>query len=101
MDLLDKLAITVTYKKSFIDWGRNLVPDMPDHLGVFGESKTYLIKFSNQNADKILNKYWREIFEIELNGIWTNENDWPPKLTKKMFFEWFSVELSDFVIELS
>ena len=52
------------------------------------------------DADVVIKKYYKEIFETELFQMWTDENDWPPKITLKLFHEWFSVEISGWVYDL-
>ena len=53
------------------------------------------------NAEKHIKKYFKQIFEEELEGVWLDENDWPSKRDFKTFCEWFDFEISDMVIDLS
>jgi len=63
---------------------------------------TYLLtNLDFENANKHIKKYFKEIFIEELNGIWTDENDWPQKRDFKTFCDWFSFEVSDWVQDLS
>lgn len=101
MNVLNRSAITITYKKPFVDWNNQLIPDMLLEENMLGESKTYLIAELYDDAEKLMKKHYKLIFEIELEGIWTYENDWPQKRTFKLFNEWFNYEISDFVIDLS
>ena len=101
MEVLNRSAITITYKKPFIDWNNNLFPDMPMYENMLGESKTYLINQLFVNADAAIKKHYKEIFEEELFGICTDEEEWPQKRTFKLFNEWFSYEISDWVMDLS
>ena len=101
MDVLNRSAITISYKKPFIDWNNNLTPDMTLEENMLGESKTYLTNDLFDDAEKLVKKYYKDIFEIELEGMWTDEKDWPQKRTYKLFNEWFTYEVSDFVIDLS
>lgn len=101
MNLLSRSAITISYKKPFIDWNNKLTPDMLLDENVLGESKTYLTDELFDDAEKLVKKYYKDIFEIELEGMWTEENDWPQKRTFKLFNEWFNYEVSDFVVDLS
>ncbi len=101
MNILSRSAITISYKKPFIDWNNNLTPDMTLEENMLGESKTYLTNELFDNPEKIAKKYYKDIFEIELEGMWIDENDWPQKITFKLFKEWFNYEISDLVIDLS
>jgi hypothetical protein len=100
MQIINRSAITVTYKKPFIDWHNNLTPDTPYNEKMIGESSTYLIPELSDNAYDVIKKCYREIFETELFQIWTDENDWPPRISLKLFHEWFSVEISGWVYDL-
>jgi len=100
MRILSRSAITITYKKPFIDWHNYLFPDSPFEENMFGKSKTYLANEIFDGAEKIPKKYYKDIFEMELEGIWTDENDWPQKRTFKLFGKWFDYEVSDMVIDL-
>ncbi|MDD3686712.1 MAG: hypothetical protein PHE56_08090 [Bacteroidales bacterium] len=101
MKVVNRSAITLTFKKPFIDWHNQLFPEMPYEENMLGESKTYLINQIFNNADQVLKKHYKEIFEIELDGVCIDESEWPQKRTYKMFHEWFSVEVSDWVTDLS
>jgi hypothetical protein len=101
MQILNRSAIILTYKKPFIDWHNNLIPDMPYVENIIGESvTTYLIPDFKDNAGAVMKKYYKEIFETELFQISTDENDWPPKISLKLFYEWFSVEISGWIYDL-
>ena len=79
MRTINRSAITITYKKPFIDWHNKLFPDIIYHENILGESKTYLINQIFDNAEQVLKKHFKDIFEIELEGICTDESDWPKK----------------------
>ena len=101
MKVLSRSAITITYKKPFIDWNNKLFPDLPMHENMIGESKTYLVNEIFNNAVQVIKKYYKEIFETELEGVCIDNNEWPQKITIKLFNEWFSYEISDWVMDLS
>jgi hypothetical protein len=101
MKVLHRSAITISYKKPFIDWNNKLFPELPMEENVSGESKTYLIDNLHDNAEDVIKKYYKIVFETELEGVCTDENEWPRKLSVKLFNEWFSCEISDWVLDLS
>jgi hypothetical protein len=101
MEIMNRSAITITPKQPFIDWTNALTPEFPMEINVLGESHTYLTNLDFDNAEKHIKKYCKEIFEEELFGIWTDQNDWPKKLDYKTFCDWFHFEISDWVQDLS
>lgn len=101
MELLNRSAITITAKEPYINWANSLTPELPMQAKILGESHTYLTNPDFDNAEKHLKKYYKTIFENELFGIWTDENDWPKNRSFKMFCEWFQIEISDWVEDLS
>ena len=45
MKILNRKAITINYKKPFVDWTNALTPESPaKEANILGESATYLIK---------------------------------------------------------
>ena len=101
MNVISRSAITITYKKPFIDWNNTLFPNLLMHENMIGESKTYLIDELFNDAGAVIKKHYTQIFEIELEGICIDESEWPTKRTLKLFNEWFSLEVSDCVMDLS
>jgi len=101
MKVYNRSAFTVTAKKPFIDWINRLDPKNPLKIRVLGESSTYLTKPDFTDAAAHLKKYHKEIFELELESMWTDEEDWPENITLELFHEWFSVEISNWVYDLS
>ncbi|WPR70664.1 hypothetical protein SLW70_12050 [Flavobacterium sp. NG2] len=100
MKVYNRSAITISYKAPFVDWNNQLTPDFQMDAGMLGESKTYLTKEDFEDANQLIKKYCKTIFELELEGIWTDENDWPQKRDFKTFCEWFHFEVSDWVVDL-
>jgi hypothetical protein len=78
MTVISRSAINITYKKPFIDWHNALFADLPLAENTVGESKTYLIDELVNNADKAITKYYKQIFEAELEGMCIDENEWLP-----------------------
>lgn len=101
MTTLNRSAITIKPKQPFVDWANKVIPELPTELNVLGESKTYLTNPDFDNAEKHIKKYFKQIFEEELEGTWLNENDWPINRDFKTFCEWFDFEISDLVTDLS
>ena len=101
MEFLNRSAISVSPKQPFVDWANALTPEFPMEIDVPGTTHTYLTDPDFEDTDKQIKKYYKQIFEEELGGIWTDENDWPQKRNFKTFCEWFHFEISNWVQDLS
>ena len=101
MKIYNRSAITVRAKQPFVDWINALTPESPLSMDRFEVSNTYLTNPDFHNADKHIKKYFLQIFEEELEGMWTDENDWPQTIDFTTFCEWFHYEISDWVQDLS
>lgn len=100
MKVYNRSAITINYKKPFVDWNNQLTSDFQMDENILGESKTYLTQENFDDPIALVKKYCKAIFDLELEGIWTDEADWPQKREFKTFNEWFSFEVSDWVVDL-
>jgi hypothetical protein len=101
MKILERSAITIAYKKPFIEWNNAVCPEILMYENILIPSKTYLIEGISDNAKTTIEQHFKEIFEIELRGICSDESEWPSNRNIELFYEWFSCEISDFVIDLS
>jgi len=52
-----------------------------------------------ENYEKWIELNFKELFESELEGWYTDETLWPQKRTKKIFDEWFDVECHSVLID--
>lgn len=100
METIYKSAITITYKKPFVDWNNKQYSELPMEEDMFGESSTYLTKAEFDDPEKLLLKYFKQIFKSELSIITDDEKKWPSPLTIDLFEDWFYCEISDSVVEL-
>jgi hypothetical protein len=100
MPVIERSAITITYQKAFIDWNNKLYPELPMEEDMLGEASTYLINGTFDDPDKLLEKYYKEIFKRELAIITNDETKWPSPITPALFDKWFYYEISDSVVEL-
>lgn len=101
MKVINRSAITIVHKKPYVEWNNLLLPEMPISENTIGESSTYLIENFFDNAEAVIKKHYKEIFENELFQVWTDENDWPENISLKLFYEWFTVEVSGWVYDLN
>lgn len=100
METIYNSAITITYKKPFIDWNNKQFPELPMEEDVLGESTTYLTKAAFDDPEQLLLKYFKQIFKAELSIITDDEKKWPSPLNIDLFEDWFYFEISDSVTEL-
>ena len=91
-DAVNRHAIVVKPKQPLLDWVNAIYPDMAEDGS---ETTVYLVKErdSFEDTEKWLKRNFNDIFENELNGRHTDENDWPQKRTYKLFTEWFDTEI--------
>lgn len=103
MDTLNRIAIVLRPRQPFIDWINGTDPDgRPLTLAEVDEDcSLYLVSEDpDDDVERALADVWREIFEQELFGWYTDESRWPKELTYTMFQEWFEVEVHSMVREL-
>lgn len=93
-------------KQPFLDWVRAL-PDPDEHVSrmtlasLRQDCTCILVPERNSDPDGL--KFIREnlswLFERMLEGMWTDENDWPVKRDWKTFREWFEVEFHSVLLD--
>ena len=91
---LNRSVLFVLPKQPYVDWARK-DPAMSflNLEKLRDEGTAYLIEDSNslRGREKLLDRYWRRIFEQELEAWTSRRSDWPKKRTRGMFEEWFDV----------
>jgi hypothetical protein len=98
-DQVNRHAIVVKPKQPLLNWINALYPDMAEDGS---ETTIYLVKQRNdfEDTEKWLKRNFNKIFENELNGRRTDENDWPQKRTYKLFTEWFDTEIHTEILDI-
>jgi len=98
---INRNAILIKAKKPFYDWINYVDPEFP--VVDNDEGTVYLVKEMQTTAkiESWLKRNFDQIFKNELNDYHTDENDWPQKRTYKIFKEWFSVEISSMIVDLT
>ena len=102
--MLNRGAILLRYKAPFVQWINTSDP-CNDDPGVTLESanrdKTiYLITENDaDNYEDWIKLNYAVLFKNELFHWNTDESLWPPKITRKMFDEWFEVECHSILID--
>ena len=108
---INRAAIIIRLKKPFIDWlvYTSKEYDDPEHklkqeevqTEGFDSKQIYLIPAFDENPeyDEFLKKNYKEIFEHELSGWYTEPKMWPKDRTWKVFKEWFDFEIHSMVYD--
>jgi len=103
MKEIDRSILTVRAKEPFLHWLHSL----PDPARYTLEEVNYdrsahlLPEYEDDNEmERLLRKYFQQIFEAQLNDWWADPEAWPSKRNLKTFKEWFDVEFHSFVFDL-
>ena len=101
---INRGLVIIIPKQPFYDWENAVFPedDFKTRTVTAVEHTSYLLEEYQLYDDpqKALSNYWKFIFEDQLFGICTDDNEWPKKLTWKLFTEWFEFHFSSMVIDL-
>tara|TARA_B100000315_G_C14222526_1_gene427147 strand:- start:187 stop:525 length:339 start_codon:yes stop_codon:yes gene_type:complete len=105
MNDTDYCVAIIKPKQPFLDWINRLSgPPKEMKLEDIREDCTTLLipEFGgNDKALKYVLSKFEELFIQQLEG-WDNEDEfWPTNRTKKMFLEWFDVEIHSMVFDLT
>ena len=99
--MLNRAVLIVRPKQPFLDWATQLddsgiVPNADD------EQTAYLVpEFEDDDeARRVLEDVFAEVFERELFGWHTDESAWPKNRNLLMFQKWFEIELHSIVEDL-
>lgn len=102
MEYPDRLALLIRRKLPYIDWANSFDDGGPKYDLEIHRPTTYLIDEVVDTLDlkKVLRRYWRDIFEEQLNSWMRAPDVWPQRRTYSVFLQWFDVEVCDMVIDL-
>ncbi|MFT5391672.1 MAG: hypothetical protein ACI8PT_001867 [Gammaproteobacteria bacterium] len=99
--MLNRGLLIVRPGPGFISWALSLDDSglAPDPRG---EQTAYLVpQFEDDTeADQVLADAYLEIFESELCGWHTDEDEWPADRSLALFKRWFAVEMHSVVEDL-
>jgi hypothetical protein len=105
LSVINRVVAVIRPKAPFLAWLHSL-PDMDmDDMTLeklrSDEQTVFLLPefFSLEEASDHLDKIYKTVFKIELEGWWTDPADYPKNMTLKMFHEWFDAELHSMVID--
>lgn len=96
--IVNRGFITVRPKKAFLDWANQFDDELQFSENDDCEASIYLIEEEFWEADLILEKYFKKIFENELLAI-TDEDDFPENRTIELFLTWFDIDFGSTVFD--
>jgi hypothetical protein len=104
MSEINRSLLIVKPKQPFLDWTQTL-DDEDKSISleeITKDSAAYLVPELWQDSDEqeLLESCYRVLFELQLEGWWTDEADWPKERNLKMFLDWFEVEFHSLVFDL-
>lgn len=99
--MVNRAVLIARPAKPFLDWAATL-DDTGFQPSADGEQTVYLIPQVDDEDElrEVLELAWARIFENELYGWHTVEEDWPKNRTQEMFLEWFTIEFHSMVEDL-
>ncbi len=105
--VVERSIVVLKPKKPFLDWINNNLAistdtllDLPD---IRIDCNSYMIPEVNEIEDGVayVDEVYEALFQMELASWSEDETTWPPELSLKMFWEWFDVEISPTLIDLT
>ena len=102
--MLNRAALILRYKQPFVDWINAADPNPESHTltlkDVNDERTAYLVEVEDEGElERWLRRHWRDVFEEELNGWYTEPTLWPRDRSLKLLKEWCSFELHTVVLD--
>lgn len=103
MRTINRYVVIIKPKQSYVDW-INQLPEVEDKLtldDLQSDCTAILIpEFDLPEESKaFMNSMAESLFEEELAGWCTDETRWPINRTKKLFWQWFEVEIHSEVFD--
>lgn len=101
--MVNRGLVIALAKEPFREWLQSLPDPCEVTLEEINEDRTaYLIpEFEDDTQrDKVLKKFYDMIFEDQLSGWWTREDDWPQKRDLRTFKKWFALQFHSVVEDL-
>jgi hypothetical protein len=106
--VVNRGALILRYKEPAVRWINDVDPSPssdPISLESVNEERTvYLISDTagddSKRFERWLKRHYAEIFEMELEGWYTDPNLWPKQISYEMFRQWFEPELHTVLVDL-
>ena len=105
--MLNRAALILRYKAPAVQWINDADPSDDDPgttIESANEERTvYLIPDKDAETDETLKRWvtrnYKDLFEAELEGWYTDPALWPKNRSLKVFEEWFEVECHTVLID--
>ncbi len=105
MTMLHRFALTITRKQPYADWANRVSDDEPESAAYTDElpRTIYLVPAiaGSPGVSELLDEFWSDIFEEELEAWSEDEATWPLPRTRELFDGWFAAELTEAVVDLA
>ena len=105
--VVERSVVVLKPKQPFLDWINNSLAYSTDTLldlqSIRIDCNSYLMPEVNEIEDGVafVDEFFESLFQMELASWSEEESSWPEELTLKMFWEWFDVEISPTLIDLT
>lgn len=102
--MINRSVVIVKAKEPFVNWLAMLPdPTTVSLIDLNQEPTAYLLpEWENEvEREVIIRRCYEGIFEAELESWWQCEDDWPKIRDYQAFTQWFQLELSPFVFDLT
>jgi hypothetical protein len=102
---VNRNVIIIFPKQLLLDWVNNIFPNKTEICPKpmeHDQGNVYMIPdcYNSDEAIEYLKENYISIFENELADWCEDENDWPEKLTWKLFTEWFHYSYQSVVMDM-
>jgi len=104
MTFLYRFGVTITRRQPYLDWANTLDDGPKLSAELAHDLRTiYLVPESTNEPDRerLLEEFWRQIFEEELALWMEDDSTWPAPLTRDLFDAWFEAEVTSAVHDLT
>ena len=102
---INRAALIIKPKQPYIDWANHFNDGGPTLTIQTAslEPDVFLIDDleNEQDKQKIIRKYYKTIFQHELDAWMTDRDSWPSSLDLRTFILWFDVDVCDIVFDLA
>jgi hypothetical protein len=107
--LINRSALLLRYKEPAVRWINDADPSPSEHAATLDdvneERTVYLIDDTAgddpQSLERWLKRNYANLFEMELEGWYTDPALWPQERTYRLFREWFDPECHTVIIDTS
>jgi hypothetical protein len=99
---INRAVLVVRPKQPYLDWAMALDDGAEDALSLREHFSVYLVAEDPEGRKESapVRRYFRRIFERELELWYTDESAWPAKRDFKTFLTWFDVQAESMICDL-